>query len=113
MTAAATRIPPTRPEHTSRDPEALAATITEQEIAVRQYFTGHLEHKRWVVDGVEAKPVYGKPDIVGVLSPCCGKRRQQLRHGYAFSCPGCGWWWRYHCLGWTTRMVSIGKERPA
>lgn len=108
-----TRIPPTRPEHTTRDPEVLRADITEKEIATNGPDDGHRIHEKWIVDGVQAVGVYGKPHLATVWSPCCNGKRQRLQHGYAFSCPTCGWWWRYHQLGWTTRVVSIGMEKPA
>jgi hypothetical protein len=106
------RVPGTRPEHLTRDPELLIPNITELELATIGPADGHLTHDKWVVDGVEAKPQYGRPHLVTVFSPCCGRQRQRIQHGYAFSCPGCGWWWRYHGLGWTTRLVSLGKEKP-
>lgn len=111
---AVTRIPPTLPEHTTRDEEALRADITETEQIETDCYDGHLRNKRWVVDCGEygAKPQYGKPHIVTVWSPCCGRPRQQIQHGYAFSCPACGWWWRYHYTGTSTRFVSLGKDRP-
>ena len=108
-----TRVPPSAPEHTSRDPDVLAANVTDVELVTTGPRGGHLTQGRWVVDVSYVKPQYGKPWIVTVFSPCCGGKRQQISHGYAFSCPGCGWWWRYHCLGWTHRIVSLGKEKPA
>lgn len=108
-----TRVPGTTEEHLSRDPELLKADITEAEIVRKGLHDGHLRHKRWIVDGVQAKPQRGAPRIVTVWSPCCGRPRQRLSHGYAFSCPACGWWWRYHyAADGATRAVSIGKERP-
>lgn len=107
-----TRIPGTTEEHLSRDAELLAADITELEMFETKTYDGHLRHSRWVVEGVQVKPQRGVPTVVTVWSPCCGRPRQRLRHGYAFSCPHCGWWWRYHWIGWTSRLVSLGKEKP-
>lgn len=107
-----TRVPGSQPEHFSRDPERLTPNITEREMAEQDFRTGHLLHDHWIVDGVYAKPQYGRPHLVTVWSPCCGRPRQRIQHGHAFSCAACGWWWRYHCLGWTTRIVSIGKDKP-
>lgn len=107
-----TRIPGTRPEHFSRDPDKLEADITEKEIAKSGERDGHLKNSRWVVGGVSVKTQYGKPDLVTVWSPCCGRQRQRIQHSYAFSCPSCGWWWRYHSLGWDSRFVSLGKKKP-
>lgn len=108
-----TRVAPSTEEHLTRDEELLKPNITGLEMFEKDSRDGHLTHERWVVD-IEygAKPQWGKPDIVTAWSPCCGRPRQRLKHGYAFSCPGCGWWWRYHQLGWTCRFVSIGKDRP-
>lgn len=115
--ASQTRVPGSRPEHFTRDPELLVPDITEAEIArlrvhEGKVVDGYLTHEKWIVDNCYVKPQYGSPAVVTVWSPCCGQKRQRIQHGYAFSCPSCGWWWRYHCLGWTTRMVSVGKERP-
>lgn len=112
--AAVTRIPPSTEDHRTRDPELLAADITYTEIIETGYETGHLEHEKWTVScQYMAKPQHMKPHILTVWSPCCGKPRQRLGHGYAFSCPVCGWWWRYHyCTDGTDRLVSLGKERP-
>lgn len=109
----ATRIPPTRPEHTTRDPEALVPDIRAEEAVSPEKRYGYLTQDKWVVDTpYGAKPQYGKPHLVTVWSPCCGQQRQRIQHGYAFSCSACGWWWRYHCLGWTVRISSVGKEAP-
>lgn len=107
-----TRIPATRPEHLTRDPVNLEVDVTEKEMVRSKDRSGHTRNARWVVGNVHVKPQYGKPNLVTVWSPCCGRQRQRIQHGYAFSCPTCGWWWRYHCLGWDNRMVSIGKEKP-
>jgi hypothetical protein len=107
-----TRVPGTMPDHLSRDDEALAADITELEMFEKDLHNGHLTHERWVVEGVHVKPQRGSPSVVTVWSPCCGRPRQRIQHGYAFSCVGCGWWWRYHWIGWTSRLVSLGKEKP-
>lgn len=108
-----TRIPGTLPEHLSRDEKDLAADISEEEMsAAGDRWYSYLTQDRWVVDGLHVKPQYMKSHIVTVWSPCCGRPRKQIEHGYAFSCPACGWWWRYHCLGWTNRFVSLGKEKP-
>lgn len=108
-----TRIPGTLPEHLSRDGDnELAADITAAEMVEQNMPDGHLRQERWIVDGVTALPQRTDPTLVTVWSPCCGRPRHRLRHGYAFSCPSCGWWWRYHWVGWTSRTVSIGKENP-
>lgn len=108
----ATRIPPSTDGHRTRDEMLLAADITDAEMVKRGYHTGHLDHERWVVGVSHVKPQHGRPSVVTVFSPCCGQRRQRIMHGYAFSCPACGWWWRYHCLGYDNRFVSLGRERP-
>jgi hypothetical protein len=104
-----TRIPPVSDADRTRDPVLLAPnadTVADP--------GGHVTHPHWIVEGVQVKPQYGKPGIVTVWSPCCGRPRQRLGHGYAFSCPACGWWWRYHYVPATdsTRAVSIGRTRP-
>lgn len=108
-----TRIPPTTDAHRTRDHTLLRHDITIQEMVDHNQHDGHLHHEKWIVDAQwNAKPQYGAPNIVTVWSPCCGRPRQRIQHGYAFSCPACGWWWRYHGLGWTCRFVSLGKTRP-
>jgi len=109
-----TRIAPSLPEHVSQDPVELAPDITELEMVTTNKHDGHLHNTRWIVEDVQVKPQHGKPSIVTVWSACCGRPRHRLSHGYAFSCPACGWWWRYHYVTATasTRLVSLGRTKP-
>jgi hypothetical protein len=108
-----TRVPPVTDADHTRDANLLKADITELDLITKGPRDGHIHNERWIVAGVEAKPQYGNPGIVTVWSPCCGRPRYRLAHGYAFSCPACGWWWRYHYADdHITRAVSLGKTRP-
>lgn len=108
----ATRVEPTAPEHTTRDPELLVPDISDREMAERQDYEGHLHNERWIVD-IPGLRSWGRSGGLMMWTPCCGTARRPVWHGDAVRCTSCGWWWRLHCLGWTNRIVSLGKERPA
>lgn len=107
----ATLVRPTLPEHTTRDDEELRPDISDREMAEQQCYDGHLHAERWVVD-VPHLYGWGKKGGVKMWTPCCSRVRRPVHHGEAVSCPACGWWWRLHLMGWTNRIVSLGKERP-
>lgn len=106
-----TRLAPTEPGHTSQDPDEFTPHIREAEMLAHGPRDGHLHNEHWVVADVQIKPQWSKPSVLTVWSPCCGRPRQRLGHGYAFSCPACGWWWRYHYVPAIGSIaVSLGAK---
>ena len=104
-----TRIQPSAPDHLIRDPELLAPDTSDREMAETQVRDGHLRNTRWIVD-VPGLKSWGPRGGMKMWTPCCTAVRRPVWHGDAVRCPTCGWWWRLHCLGWTNRIVSLGKE---